>query len=88
MTVYESYEKFEIKKHYCGMTGIMSSGNLLYFTQTWRTQTNVHLKDGGDGGVSVVLLREEKDEKSNELHFCYSFLWKYYYVKVNCLSFT
>lgn len=34
MTVYESYEKFEIKKHYCGMTGIMSSGNLLYFTQT------------------------------------------------------
>lgn len=42
-------------------------------------QVNVYLKETGDSGDSVLLVVEEKEkEELDELHFCYSYVWKYY----------
>lgn len=49
----------------------------LIVPKTLRTQMNLNLKEDEYDGDSVVLVPEEK-EKSDELHFCYSYFWRHY----------
>lgn len=49
----------------------MSTRSLLYPNPM--SQVNKYLKKDGDGGNSVVLVREEREEEESvELDFCYS----------------
>lgn len=55
----------------------ISTGYLLFLNLN--THVNVDLKEGGDGWDSVFLVGKEKEEEeSDELHFWFFYIWKYY----------
>lgn len=39
------------------------------YTQSWRGQVNIYLKEDGDCGDSVVLVEDEKKEEPDDLYF-------------------